>query len=178
MSISRRLARPLLSAMFVYGGVDTLRNPEPRVRTAEDTATTIGSTVPGLPADAGQLVKINAAVQVGGGLLLAIGKFRRLAALALLGSILPTTYAGHQFWTKEGPDRAQQLNHFLKNVGLAGGLILAAVDTEGRPSLGWRARRGAKRAGAAVSAGRQRAEAQADRGGDLLGKAVDALPVG
>ena len=37
--------------------------------------------------------------------------------------------------------RAQQQMHFFKNLALLGGLILAAVDTEGEPSLGWRARR-------------------------------------
>jgi hypothetical protein len=31
--------------------------------------------------------------------------------------------------------------HFLKNLGLLGGLLLAAADTEGRPSIGWRAER-------------------------------------
>ncbi len=178
MSVTRRLARPLLASVFVYGGVDTLRNPEPRAKLAEETALAIGSNVPGLPVDALTLVKINAAVQVGGGVLLATGKFRRLGALALLGSILPTTYGGHQFWKKEGAEKQQQLTHFLKNAGLAGGLILAAFDTEGKPSLGWRARRGAKRAGAAMSAGRHLAGAQAERGGDLIGRAVDVLPVG
>jgi len=33
----------------------------------------------------------------------------------------------------------------LKNVGLLGGLLLAAVDTSAAPSLGWRARRAARR---------------------------------
>ncbi|HEU5107382.1 MAG TPA: DoxX family protein, partial [Micromonosporaceae bacterium] len=29
--------------------------------------------------------------------------------------------------------------HFMKNMGLLGGLLLAAADTEGRPGLRWRA---------------------------------------
>ena len=36
--------------------------------------------------------------------------------------------------------------HFLKNASMLGGLILAATDLEGRPSLSWRAHRAAKRA--------------------------------
>jgi hypothetical protein len=39
-----------------------------------------------------------------------------------------------------------QRTHFLKNLAILGGLIIAATDTEGAPSLGWRARRAAKRA--------------------------------
>ncbi|MBK6501203.1 MAG: hypothetical protein IPG03_02165 [Candidatus Microthrix sp.] len=33
---------------------------------------------------------------------------------------------------------------FEKNASILGGLLLATVDTEGRPGLGWRARRAAK----------------------------------
>jgi hypothetical protein len=74
--------------------------------------------------------------------MLALGKFPRLSALALAASLVPTTFAGHRFWEETDPTRrsAQQL-HFLKNAGMLGGLILASVDTEGRPSLVWRARR-------------------------------------
>ena len=59
---------------------------------------------------------------------------------------MPTTAAGHRFWEHEGANRQQQLIHFLKNVGLVGGLLIAAVDTEGKPSVGWRARRAARTA--------------------------------
>jgi uncharacterized membrane protein YphA (DoxX/SURF4 family) len=59
----------------------------------------------------------------------------------LAGTIVPTTYAGHRFWEESDPQsRSQQRIHFLKNLGLLGGLILAAVDTEGRPGLAWRAK--------------------------------------
>jgi hypothetical protein len=89
---------------------------------------------------------------------LAAGKFRRLAALALIGSIVPTTYAGHRFWEESDPaTRAQQKMHFVKNLGLLGGLILAAFDTEGEPSLGWRARRQAREIETAIGVGRAKA---------------------
>ena len=105
--------------------------------------------------DAEMLVRINGAVQIGGGVLLAAGKFRRIAALALIGSIIPTTYAGHRFWEESDPTtRTQQKMHFLKNVGLLGGLILAAFDTEGEPSIAWRAKRQARQVESAVVAGR------------------------
>jgi hypothetical protein len=60
---------------------------------------------------------------------------------------VPTTLAGHRFWEHEDPkERFGQLSHFLKNLGLLGGLLIAAVDTEGKPSVGYRARRAARRA--------------------------------
>ena len=145
MAVTRRIARPLLAAPFVSGGVETLRNPDPRVEKAQAVAPQIAERLP-LPDQTDQLVKINAAVQVAAGVLLSVGRLPRLAAAALAASLVPTPLAGHRFWEEEDATRrAQQQIHFLKNVGLLGGLILAAVDTEGAPSLGWRARQTAKK---------------------------------
>lgn len=154
----RRIARPMLAAVFVAGGVDTLRNPASRVKAAAPLVARGEQALPdditdNVPTDPDSLVKINAAVQVGGGLLLASGKFPRLAALALAGSIVPTTLAGHAFWAETEPaTKAAQRTQFLKNVGLLGGLLIAAVDTEGKPSVAWRTRRSAEHAQKALTA--------------------------
>ena len=75
-----------------------------------------------------------------GGLALATGRFPRLAALVLAASLAPTTYAGHRFWEeKDKTQRANQQIHFFKNVSMFGGLLIAAVDTEGKPGVAWRA---------------------------------------
>jgi uncharacterized membrane protein YphA (DoxX/SURF4 family) len=148
----RRIARPLLAASFVYGGVDTLRNPQTRVPGAAPVVETITRTADQqlpvqMPRDVEQWVRIDAGIKVGAGSLLALNKLPRLSALALAGSIVPTTLAGHRFWEHEDPEeRFGQISNFLKNLGLLGGLLIAAVDTEGRPSVGYRARRAAKRA--------------------------------
>lgn len=140
MTVVRRLARPLLASIFISGGLDALRNPSAKVPAAEGVATSIAGHVPYLPDDTKQLVQINAAAQVGAGFLLALGRFPRLSSTVLAGSIIPTTLAAHRFWEVEEPTkRAQQRIHFFKNLGLLGGLMLAAVDTEGRPGLAWRA---------------------------------------
>ncbi len=148
----RRIARPLLAAPFVVLGVDALRHPDKRVpmaRTVVDkVATAADKALPvQLPRDAEQWVKINAGVMVGAGSLLALNRLPRLSALLLTGSMLPTTLAGHRFWEYEDPQqRAPQKVQFLKNVGLVGALLLAAVDTEGKPSVGYRARKAARKA--------------------------------
>jgi putative oxidoreductase len=145
MKMIRRIARPLLAAPFVSGGIETLRNPGPRVEMAEGVGPRVAEPLP-LPNDTDQLVKINAVVQVVAGLLLAIGRLPRLAAAALAASLVPTTLAGHRFWEeKDDAQRAQQQIHFLKNAGLLGGLVLASFDKEGAPSLAWRAKRTARR---------------------------------
>jgi putative oxidoreductase len=140
MTVVRRLARPMLAAIFISGGFDALRNPEPKVPAAEDVARPIAAKLPYLPQDPEQLVKINGAVQLGAGTLLALGRLPRVSSLLLAASIIPTTVAGHRFWEEDEPSAAaQQRIHFFKNIGLLGGLMLAAVDTEGRPGLAWRA---------------------------------------
>ena len=155
MALSRRLARPLLASIFVVGGWDAFRNPVGKAKKAEAVTEPLAEKAGVNGLDTETFVRINGAVQIGAGILLATGKFRRLAALALIGSIVPTTYAGHRFWEESDPTtRNQQKIHFLKNVGLLGGLILAAFDTEGEPSLAWRAKRQARQLEAAVSAGR------------------------
>ena len=141
--------------MFIAGGLDAIRHPEGKAKAAQAVTVPLSRRLPSLPDDPELLVRVNGAVQVGAGALLAVGRFRRLAALALIGSIIPTTYAGHRFWEEEDEAaRAQQQIHFLKNLGLLGGLILAAFDTEGAPSVGWRARRRAASVASAVAVGR------------------------
>jgi uncharacterized membrane protein YphA (DoxX/SURF4 family) len=152
MTVVRRIARPFLSAIFIAGGLDSLRNPGPKVAAAEDVAAPIAAHIPGIPEeDTEQLIKINAAVQLGAGTLLALGKLPRLSALALAATLVPTTAAGHRFWEETDPGtRAAQQIHFLKNVGLLGGLLIAAVDLEGRPGLAYRASTARKAAGRAL----------------------------
>jgi uncharacterized membrane protein YphA (DoxX/SURF4 family) len=132
--IVRRVARPLLAAIFIASGIDTLRNPKPKVQLAEPfvrkSVDAVGSSLPsGVPTDPATLVKIDAAVKVGAGLTLALGKLPRLSAFALAVSLVPTSLAAHAFWEHEDPEeRATQQTHFLKNLGLIGGLLLVTAD--------------------------------------------------
>lgn len=129
--------------MFVIGGLDSLRHPDTKVPAAEKV---VGGLTEKLPAvsNTAQLVQANGAVQVAAGGMLATGKLPRLSALALAGSLVPTTLAGHSFWAETDPQkRSMQRIQFFKNVSMLGGLLLAAVDTAGKPSLGWRAKQAA-----------------------------------
>ncbi|MBV8160168.1 MAG: DoxX family protein [Acidimicrobiia bacterium] len=144
--LTRRIARPLLAGIFISGGIDVLRNPGPRAQRVEPVTSKLAESLP-LPDDAETLVKLNAAVHVVAGAMLAAGRLPRLAAGALAVSLIPTTVAGHRFWEEESPQaKAMQRAHFLKNLAILGGLIIAATDTGGAPSLRWRAKRAARRA--------------------------------
>jgi len=147
----------MLAAMFIQGGLDALRHPAAKAEKAAPVVNAIARPL-GLPNDPELLVRANGAAQVAAGSLLALGRVPRLAALVLAGSLVPTTYAGHPFWAVEDPAaRAQQRTHFVKNVGLLGGLLLAVVDTAGKPGLSVRARRVAKATARATCLGRREA---------------------
>ncbi|GLZ40206.1 DoxX family protein [Actinokineospora sp. NBRC 105648] len=145
--ILRRLARPMLATIFIAGGVNVLRAPQAHVEAAKplltDTLDKVGDKLPAqVPTDPATLVKIDGAVKIGAGLALALGKFPRLAALLLSGSLVPTTLAAHRFWEEKDPEeRQRQQVQFFKNVSLLGGLLLASADTHGKPSVAWRAKR-------------------------------------
>ncbi|MEU3739953.1 MULTISPECIES: DoxX family membrane protein [unclassified Streptomyces] len=170
MAVLRKCARPLLASVFLSGGLSTLRDPKRVAAAAEPVAVPLGSRIPRLTEDPERLVRINGAVQVGAGVMLATGRLPRAAALALAGSLVPTTLAGHAWWKEEDPERrAAQRTQFIKNLSLLGGLLLAAADTHGKPSVAYRSRTAAKsgasrsRAAAKSGASRGRSAAKAGR---------------
>lgn len=147
----------MLSAVFISRGVDALRSPKPAADATRPTLEGL-SKLPdpvgtNVPSNAETVARVNAAVQIGGGLLLATGKLPRVASAALALTVVPGSLGGHTFWSESDPQRkADERRAFLTDVSLIGGLIIAAVDTEGKPSLGWRGRRAAHKVSEAVSA--------------------------
>jgi uncharacterized membrane protein YphA (DoxX/SURF4 family) len=152
----RRIARPLLSAAFIGQGIETLRNPKVTVDAVQPTVTAlqtlpepVGSKV---PTNAETAARINAAVQVGGGLLLATGRLPRVASAALAFTVIPGSLGAHLFWNEAVPEvKAQKRRDLLTDLSLLGGLIIASADTAGKPSLGWRGRQAASRLSEALS---------------------------
>jgi uncharacterized membrane protein YphA (DoxX/SURF4 family) len=153
----RRIARPMLSAVFISRGVDALRSPKPAADAARPTLEglkklpdPVGTNV---PSNAETVARVNAAVQIGGGLLLATGKLPRLASAALALTVVPGSLGAHAFWSESDPQRkTDERRAFVTDISLIGGLIIAAADTEGKPSLGWRGRRAAQKVSGAVTA--------------------------
>src|SRR5690349_11927975 len=142
MTVVRTAARAMLAAIFVSSGAEAVVNPEKHVAKAKPVTDRLTPLIeranPNLPTDTATLVRINGAVQVVGGVMM-MSPAHRLAAATLAASMVPTTLAGHPFWQVEDPvARKQQRTNFLKNVSLMGGLILAAMDTSGKPGLRWR----------------------------------------
>ena len=158
MTLVRLVARPMLSAMFITGGLNAVKNARPlaeRARPVTDRlAPAVERATKSLPFDVDpvMMVRANGVVQVAAGSMLATGRMPRLASLALAGTLVGTTLGGHRYWEETDPTtKANQRVHFFKNVSMMGGLLLAAVDTEGRPGLAWRAKHQASRAKKSVA---------------------------
>jgi putative oxidoreductase len=140
MTIVRRLARPLLATPLIQTGLDAARHPGPQAELARPVLDRVSGPLK-LPQDQIVVVRAAGSVTVAAGLLLAIGKLPRLSALAIVLAA-PAVQNTQPFWKEKDPElRRAQRSAFLKNLGLLGGTLLAAVDTEGRPSLAWRGRR-------------------------------------
>jgi putative oxidoreductase len=124
----RPAARVLTGSTYLLLGFDALREPGGRVDQAAGVLAAVRKWAP-LPADDELVVRGNAAVQVAAGALLALGRVPRLSALALAGSLVPTTLAGHSYWKIEDPAvRKVQRIQFHKNLAMLGGLLLAVLD--------------------------------------------------
>ena len=109
-----RVARWLLASMFLVMGGYRLWNALHGVPT--------GNALLGI-----------SAVELLLGLLIAAGWRLRAMALVAAALVLADAATSHRFWRLEGGAQAAQLLHFMKNVGLAGGLfLLASVAGGGR----------------------------------------------
>lgn len=149
MTLLRSTARTMLASYFVVSGLKAVRDPESLLPAAEPLVDTVVPQVQRfapdqvselVPTDAKTWVRINGVLELVGGLALASGKGRRLGAGLLALSLVPTTIGKYPFWSRTDPaERAADRDHFLKNVSLLGGVLIASRDTEGKPSLGWRA---------------------------------------
>ncbi|MFI5542417.1 DoxX family protein [Streptomyces sp. NPDC051815] len=153
MAVLRKLARPLLAAPFVTGGLHALRHPDAAaVDSVRPVVQAVGARFPALDGDPRHLLRATGAVQAGAALLLATGRAPRLAALTLAATLVPTSLAAHAHRTLEDPDeRARQRARLLTDLSALGGLLIAAADTHGKPSFAHRSRHALRRSAKAAA---------------------------
>ena len=81
------------------------------------------------------LLPLTIVIELGGGLLLALGWKARWAAAALLLFMIPTTLIFHQFWGIDPKLAQMQKIHFLKNVAIMGGMLMVLAIGAGAWSV-------------------------------------------
>lgn len=147
----RKLARPMLASVFVWEGVDNLRNASEHVKETEGFLKTVRKAVPSeyqgyIPNDPELVTRAIGGAKVGAGSTLALGKAPRTSAAVLAAATLPNLIAKNNFWAADNKeDKETRRNGFLTNTALLGALFIATQDTEGKPSLRWRAQKAGQR---------------------------------
>jgi putative oxidoreductase len=74
-------------------------------------------------------------VELGGGLALVTGFYTRQAALLLAGFTMLAAFIFHAFWAAPEAAKAMQQVNFLKNLSIAGGMLVLAAFGPGRLSV-------------------------------------------
>ena len=119
------LGRIFLALLFVVSGIG-------KITGYAGTAAVMAAK--GLPL-VDILLPLTIAVELGGGLLLALGWKARWAAAVLFLFLIPTTLIFHQFWGIDPKLVQMQKIHFLKNVAIMGGMLMVLALGAGRWSL-------------------------------------------
>jgi putative oxidoreductase len=70
-------------------------------------------------------------IELGGGLLLAVGYKARWAALAIFLFLIPTTLIFHAFWAVDAEQMQMQMIQFQKNLAIMGGMLYVVVNGAG-----------------------------------------------
>ncbi|MFV2144903.1 DoxX family protein [Isoptericola sp. G70] len=136
----RRLARPLLAAPFVYDGLSAALHPAEHTPAAREGADRVTQSLGVDRLDDTQvslLVRAHGAVTVAAGLLLAVGRAPRTAALTLAALSAPLAVVNEPF-TSKGELRKEKTAKFVRNLGAVGAAVIAGIDLEGRPGVGYR----------------------------------------
>jgi putative oxidoreductase len=124
------IGRVLLAILFIRYGFE-------KVVAFQGTVGYIAAK--GLPMPA-VLAALAIVVELGGGILLAIGLLTSWAALALAGFCVVTAFLFHPFWTlPEAQQYGEQIS-FYKDLALAGGLLVVAGFGAGAFSIDRRRR--------------------------------------
>lgn len=119
------LGRALFAPVFYLGAQNAINNADGLAQLIDKRREQVGLS--GLPVGSKELVQINGAAQIGLSGAMALGIAPRLSALGLIGSLVPTTLAGHAFWEQEDEgEKKNQTLQFVKNLAIVGGLAFIA----------------------------------------------------
>jgi putative oxidoreductase len=119
------LGRLFIAALFLIAGIRKLLIWEAQV----GYFTRLGFPAPEL------FTVLAVVIEIGGALLLIAGWRTRWVAWLLILFLVIATGMAHRFWEFDAAQQANQMNHFLKNLALVGGLLFVATFGPGRAAV-------------------------------------------
>jgi len=170
MTLVRFAGRALYSAFFIADGYKSFTQPDTYVaevkRTIDAVMPAARKVLPDevndrLPEDTRSWVRILAGVQVAAGAAYTLNILRRPAAVALGLTMVPHVVASLPSRSLPAAQRTRSRGNLLRNLALLGGAVIASQDTQGQPSLVYRARYGWQQLGSAADHGRDSLTQQA-----------------
>jgi putative oxidoreductase len=120
------LGRFLIAAIFLISGLSKLAAPQ----ATQDYIISAGLPAPSLA------YAVAVLIEIGGGILLVLGYRARVVALIMALFVLATALSFHANFSDPN-----QINHFLKNISMAGGLLQVVAFGAGPFSLDRRSAR-------------------------------------
>jgi putative oxidoreductase len=119
------IARILIAPLFLVAGYNKLM----AVAGTAGYFAKLGFPMPEI------MVWVAIAIEIGGGLLLLIGWKTRWVAWLLIAFVAIATFMAHRFWAVDAAQYANQLNAFLKNIAVIGGLLMFVAHGPGSASV-------------------------------------------
>lgn len=126
--LGQAVGRFLLAFIFLFSGARKIMAYQATLGYMQSKGTFPAMDIAGYPLVEVLLIA-TIAVEILGGLMLVTGIGSRFAALALAAFTIVTAVLFHDFWTlTDAMEYGNQLNHFLKNVAIVGGLLIVATQ--------------------------------------------------
>jgi putative oxidoreductase len=126
--LGQAIGRFLLAFIFLFSGARKIMGYQATLGYMQSKGVFPAMDIAGYPL-VEVLLMATIALEILGGLMLITGIGSRLAALALAAFTIVAGVIFHDFWTvADAMQYANQLNHFLKNVAIVGGLLIVATQ--------------------------------------------------
>ena len=126
--LGQAIGRFLLAFIFLFSGARKILGFQPTLTMMQDKGVFPAIDIAGYPLVEVLLIA-TIALEIIGGLMLITGIGSRLAALALAAFTIVAGSLFHSFWTiTDVMEYRNELNHFLKNVAIVGGLLIVATQ--------------------------------------------------
>lgn len=126
--LGQAIGRFLLAFIFLFSGARKIMGYQATLGYMQSKSAFPAMDIAGYPL-VEVLLMATIALEILGGLMLITGIGSRLAAVALAVFTVVAAVIFHNFWTvTDAMQYVNELNHFLKNLAIAGGLLIVATQ--------------------------------------------------
>jgi putative oxidoreductase len=123
--ITDPIARILLSALFLLSGFNKIAHFGASSQMIKGMGVPFASLATG----------IAILIEIGGAVAIIAGWKTKLAAWVQFVYLIPVTFMIHNFWASPAAMQQDQMVHFMKNLGIMGGLLILAGRGPGASAI-------------------------------------------